>query len=289
MIATIKQARTILHGEFCYQLFITPIPAPVGREYKVFAQRACEYFEDKRTEAMHLFQPRHYVVNRFAPVEGSRIKNKKILITHGWMSRAAYMVRLTDFLTHHGYEVFVPDFPAHGEARGVRLPWTDAVAIIRDIINQFGPFEAAIGHSFGGSMLLNSVNLSGQLDEWKLNEYPQKVVLMASPTRMRSPVNSLARRLKLDGSGYQYLKQVIHSTGPIDAKRVRLQNFIKQNLDIPFLCIHGTEDNRVLASESEIFCEKYPNGELRLLDNADHVSVLMDERVDEEVLDFIRK
>lgn len=56
------------------------------------------------------------------------------------MSRAAYMVRLIRLLHKEGYEVYAIDFPAHGEAKGIQLPWTDAIAIIKETINQFGIF-----------------------------------------------------------------------------------------------------------------------------------------------------
>lgn len=77
----------------------------------------------------------------------------------------------------------------------MQLPWTDAVAILRDTINQYGPFYAVIGHSFGGSMLLNTLNVSGQLPDWQLKYKPECAILIASPTQMRSPVNRIAKNL----------------------------------------------------------------------------------------------
>ena len=144
--------KDFLHAQFCYQLIITPMHLPVPKQYRIFARRACEYLDNERSELLHFETPRHHVVHRFSQIGNPHAK--KVLIAHGWMSRAAYMARLIRALHKQGYDVYALDFPAHGEAKGAQLPWTDAVAILHQIINQSGPFYAVIGHSFGGSMLL---------------------------------------------------------------------------------------------------------------------------------------
>ncbi len=193
MTSSLAALKDLLHAQLCYQLFITPVHLPLEKKYRNFARMACEFVEGKRTEVIHQEYPRHHVIHRFKPTHSE--KAKKVLITHGWLSRAAYMVRLIRALHKEGYDVYAIDFPAHGEAKGLQLPWTDAIAIIRHILNEHGPFYGAVGHSFGGSMLLNTLNLAGQREEWRLNNSLQTAVLISSPIQMRSPVNSLAQRV----------------------------------------------------------------------------------------------
>lgn len=286
MTNSLTYIRDLLHAQFCYQMFITPIHLPIEKKYREFAKMACEFMEGRRSEVIHQELPRHHVLHRFIP---DHIENpKKILITHGWMSRAAYMVRLIRALHQQGYEVYALDFPAHGEAKGVQLPWTDAVAILKETINKHGPFYGVIGHSFGGSMLLNTLNLAGQLPEWQLDYKPERAVLIASPTQMRSPVNSIARRFKLSGHGYLQLRQLIHQQAEIDLKCIRLRHFISQKPDTQFLCIHGEQDSTINPKESIVFCNQYSNAKLSLLPEADHVSVLMDERVEQQIGEFFK-
>jgi pimeloyl-ACP methyl ester carboxylesterase len=285
MIDSFTYIRDLLHAQLCYQFFITPIHIPLEKKYRDFANMACEFVEARRSEIIHQEFPRHHVLHRFIPKKNQGAK--KILITHGWISRAAYMVRLIKALHKEGYDVYALDFPAHGEAKGLQLPWPDAVVIIKEILNQHGPFYGVIGHSFGGSMLLNTLNLSGQLPEWQLNNIPERAVLICSPTRMRSPVSSIAKRFKLSGHGYSYLRQLIRQEAEIDINLIRLHHFISQTPNTPFLCIHGEQDETIAPKESVIFCEEYKNAQLALLDNADHVSVLMDERVENLVSTFL--
>ncbi|MCW8398487.1 alpha/beta fold hydrolase [Legionella sp. PATHC038] len=283
--SSLIHVRDILHAQLCYQAFITPIFFPLEKEYRDFAKLACEFIEGRRTEVIHNEFPRHHVLHRFAPQKNS--KGRKVLITHGWISRAAYMARLIHVLHQQGYEVYALDFPAHGEAKGLQLPWTDAVAILKDTINQYGPFYAVIGHSFGGSMLLNTLNVAGQLPEWQLQYKPERAILIASPTQMRSPVNHIAKKFKLSGHGYLYLRQVMKQQARFDIKLVRLHHFISQSPNIPFLCIHGELDETISTKESIEFCKKYPDAKLCLLPEANHVSVLLDERVERLVSDFL--
>lgn len=197
------------------------------------------------------------------------------------------MLGIIRALHKDGYDVYAIDFPAHGEAKGFQLPWTDASSIIRHVLNEYGPFQAAVGHSFGGSMLLNTLNLAGQKEEWKLKTPLDSAILIASPIHMRYPVNCLARKLKLNGQGYLYLRQLFRQQTEIDPSLVRLHHFISQEPKTSFLCIHGQQDESISTKESISFCQKYPKARLCLLDEADHVSVLMDKRVEQEICQFL--
>ncbi|HHF7345170.1 TPA: alpha/beta hydrolase [Legionella feeleii] len=281
---TLTEFRDYIHAQLCYQLFITPIHLPVEKPYRDFARRACEFFVEKRTEVIDCIYPRHHVLHHFAPPDRSTAK--KVLITHGWMSRAAYMVRLIRALHQQGFDVYALDFPAHGEAKGMQLPWTDAVLLLHHILNNFGPFYGLVGHSFGGSMLLNTLNLASQLPEWRLDAEPERVVLLASPTRMRTPVGKLARRFKLSGRGLLLLREVFRQHAITDLRKLDFRHYIN-NAQTPFLCIHGDKDDSILPSESIIFCKQYPHASLALLPGADHVSVLIDERVEKTVCQFL--
>lgn len=285
LTTSLTHVKDRLHAQFCYQVFITPIHLPLEKEYRNFAKLACEIMENKRSEMIHKEYPRHHVLHRFIPTQ--KIQNKKILITHGWISRAAYMVHLIEVLHQQGYEIYAIDFPAHGEAKGLQLPWVDAVTVIKETLNQYGPFYGVIGHSFGGSMLLNTLNLAGQLPEWRLFHKPERAILIASPIQMRRPINHVAKKLKLSRYGYLQLCHLMQNEAKINLNRIQLNHFISQAPNIPFLCIHGELDKTVSTKESIRFCRTYPNADLRILSDANHVSVLMDERVTLLVRDFL--
>ncbi|CDZ76538.1 acetoin dehydrogenase E2 subunit dihydrolipoyllysine-residue acetyltransferase [Legionella massiliensis] len=285
MIAnTIAELFDSIHANLCYQVFITPLYLPIEKEYRDFARKAIEYFATNRSHSYKLDIPRHHVIHHFDHPKNPLAP--KILIAHGWMSRAAYMTRLIRALHKQGYQVYAIDFPAHGESKGIQLPWTDAVMILRQTINNFGPFYGVVGHSFGGSMLLNTLNLASKFPEWRLKKAPEKAILIASPTRMRVPVSKLARRLRLSGKGFILLREIFRDSATTDLKHLDLHHFISHSTT-PFLCIHGEEDHSIKPYESTIFCEHYPYASLELLPGVNHVSVLIDERVESKVCQFL--
>lgn len=277
--------RDFFHAQLCYHMFITPLPMSLDKEYRDFAQRACEYLLTNRSDMLQFSTPRHYVIHHFA--QPANPQAKKILITHGWMSRAAYMVRLIRSLHQQGYEIYALDFPAHGEAKGMQLTWIDAVSILRDILNNLGPIYAVIGHSFGGSMLLNTLNLASQLPDWHIQTMPERAVLIASPTNMRTPVSKFARRLKLSGQAYLLLREVIRRHSKTNIQYLNFRRFATRG-KTPLLCIHGTADTTIDPRESINFCRRYPHASLALLPGIDHVDVLIDNRVENLVYNFLR-
>ncbi|VEG92033.1 alpha/beta hydrolase [Legionella spiritensis] len=284
IVHSLKEMRDFFYARLCYQIFITPIPFPLEKQYRDFAERACEFVLKNRSELIVRQTPRHHVIHRFAQPHTTNAR--KVLITHGWMSRAAYMVKLIRALHKQGYDVYALDFPAHGEAKGIQLPWTDAVMILQNVINTLGPFYGVIGHSFGGSMLLNTLNLACQFQEWRLNIEPERVVLIASPTRMRTPVSKLARRFGLSGKAFMELRDLFRQNTFTKIEHLNFRHFAEHGT-MPVLCIHGKEDHTIRPIESVLFCQRYPHASLKLIPGIDHVDVLIDTRVEHEVSQFL--
>ena len=185
-----------------------------------------------------------------------------------------------------GYEVYALDFPAHGEAHGFQLTWIDAVIILRDTLNSLGPFYGVIGHSFGGSMLLNTLNLASQLPQWEINSVPERAVLLSAPTTMRTPVSKLARKLKLSRQGLLLFRAAIRQHSETNLTHLNFRNYINHG-NTPVLCIHGQDDDTIDPNESIIFCRRYPHASLVLIPGIDHVGVLIDKRVENLVGNFL--
>lgn len=284
LVKMLTDMKDYFHAQLCYQLFITPLPLKMEEEYRDFASRACEFIVKNRTSMLDFHSPRHYVVHHFA--QENNPQAKKILITHGWTSRAAYMIRSIRMLQKQGYEVYALDFPAHGDAHGFQLTWVDAVIILRDTLNKLGPFYGVIGHSFGGSMLLNTLNLASQLPQWQIDAIPERAVLISSPTTMRTPVSKLARRLKLSRPGFLLFRDVIRQQSATSITHLNFRHFIN-NGKTPVLCIHGQDDHTIDPKESISFCRRYPHASLALIPGIDHVGVLIDKRVENMVCNFL--
>ncbi|MBR0555242.1 alpha/beta fold hydrolase [Ciceribacter sp. L1K23] len=78
----------------------------------------------------------------------------RVLIIHGWGSRAEYLAGLASGLRASGLDVTVLDLPGHGRSYGRALDMRLAAEAIAAVEKTLGPFDAAVGHSFGGASLL---------------------------------------------------------------------------------------------------------------------------------------
>lgn len=77
----------------------------------------------------------------------------KILLMHGWESRATQMYHLVPPLLEQGFEVVAIDAPAHGHSDGdLANPVAFSEAIL-SAVRRFGPFYGAVGHSMGAASL----------------------------------------------------------------------------------------------------------------------------------------
>ena len=78
---------------------------------------------------------------------------KRVLIAHGWESASRNFENYVSALLKKGYEVIAFDAPAHGRSGGQRMKLTDYVQMLREINQDFGPFDSFMGHSLGGLSL----------------------------------------------------------------------------------------------------------------------------------------
>ncbi|MFT5252486.1 MAG: pimeloyl-ACP methyl ester carboxylesterase, partial [Flavobacteriales bacterium] len=82
---------------------------------------------------------------------------KKVLLVHGWSGRGTQLFKIADELVRQGYATVSFDAPGHGKSPGNNSIIVDFIESILEINKQYGPFEAAIGHSLGGMSVLNAI------------------------------------------------------------------------------------------------------------------------------------
>ena len=100
-----------------------------------------------------------------------------VLLSYGWGYNAGRWRHFVPGLLDAGFRVIAYDPPGHGRAPAGELTLTDNAALIRRLLETFGPARAVIAHSFGGGCTVEA--LSG-LDT---ASYPRRMVLMASFSR----------------------------------------------------------------------------------------------------------
>ncbi|MBN8837784.1 MAG: alpha/beta fold hydrolase [Sphingobacteriia bacterium] len=91
---------------------------------------------------------------------------KKILVVHGFDSCSYKFEKYIIGLKTRGFEVYAFDAPAHGCSEGKYFTALAYAKALQQIIQQYGPFYGAIGHSVGAlalSLAAESAALTGKL------------------------------------------------------------------------------------------------------------------------------
>jgi pimeloyl-ACP methyl ester carboxylesterase len=82
--------------------------------------------------------------------------DKKVLLAHGWAGRRTQLFMIANLLLEKGFMVIAFDAPSHGKSTGKTTNLVEYIASIKAIIEELGPFEAAVGHSFGAMAIMNT-------------------------------------------------------------------------------------------------------------------------------------
>ncbi|MES2806365.1 MAG: alpha/beta hydrolase [Bacteroidota bacterium] len=203
---------------------------------------------------------------------------KKILLVHGWSGRGTQLFKIADELLKAGYSTISFDAPAHGKSPGKTTIMVDFIATILEIDKQFGPFEAAIGHSLGGMSVLNAIKKglkvnhavvigSGDIVEDIMDDFVAKLEL--------KPIISTLLRLHFEK---KYQEKMNSYSAFLAAKEIA----------IPVLVIHDNNDPEVPV-KAGIHIHKYlKNGELLLTDGLGHRKILGNHKVIEKTVQFIQ-
>jgi len=205
--------------------------------------------------------------------------DKKVLLSHGWSGRGTQLFKIADELLKEGYSTLSFDAPAHGKSPGKTTIMSEFVETILEIERQFGPFEAAVGHSLGGMSLLNATKKglsiksmaiigSGDIIQDILDDFVAKLELKPSTSTQLRLHFEKKHKVKMDAySAYKSAMEVV----------------------IPVLVIHDKNDTEV-SVEAAIHIHKHlKNGELFLTEGLGHRKILGNTEVIEKVVRFIQK
>ena len=203
---------------------------------------------------------------------------KKILLVHGWSGRGTQLFKIADELLKVGYSTISFDAPAHGKSPGKTTIMVDFIDTILEIDKQFGPFEAAIGHSLGGMSVLNAVKKglkvkhavvigSGDIVEDIMDDFVAKLEL--------KPRISTLLRLYFEK---KYKEKMNSYSAYLAAKEIT----------IPVLVIHDNDDTEVPVQAGIHIHKHLKNGTLILTNGLGHRKILGNAKIIEKTIQFIQ-
>jgi pimeloyl-ACP methyl ester carboxylesterase len=203
--------------------------------------------------------------------------DKKILLSHGWSGRGTHLFKIADELLKAGYSTISFDAPAHGKSPGRTTIMSEFVATILEIEKQFGPFEAAVGHSFGGMSLLNAVKKGLSIN---------RLVIIGSGDIIQDILDDFVAKLELKPSTSTQLR--LHFEKKFGEEMDNYSAYKSaMEVSIPVLVIHDKNDTEVPVAAGIHIHKHLKNGELFLTEGLGHRKILGNSEVIEKVVQFI--
>ena len=203
---------------------------------------------------------------------------KKILIVHGWAGRGTQLYQLADKILENKMMVISFDGPAHGQSTGKTTVITDFIKTIHEVNKKYGPFEAAIGHSFGAMSLLNAV--AEGLDI-------KKLVLIGADNSIREITQQFVKKIELKPIIAKKLEYLFYSKFKINLEDYSSYKAASK-VNIPTLVIHDSGDKFVPVSSAISIRQSLKNGELLITNGLGHHKIFKDSTVIQRIIDFIQ-
>jgi pimeloyl-ACP methyl ester carboxylesterase len=211
--------------------------------------------------------------------EDIKAEDKRILLVHGWESRATQMYGLVKGLVKQGYTIFAVDMPGHGHSSGNTSDAYLFSQTVKLAQQELGHFHAIIGHSMGAGAASIAVGQGVTSD---------KLVLISGPSSIENVLRHFAGFVGLNTKTSDKFvgfieRHVGKPTAELDAST------LLQSCEIPTLLIHDEYDIEVPISESQRLAPVFNQSELFVTKGLGHRKILKSGVVLAKINDFVNK
>jgi pimeloyl-ACP methyl ester carboxylesterase len=202
---------------------------------------------------------------------------KKVLLVHGWSGRSTQLFMIAHTLLEKGYMVTSFDGPSHGKSPGKQTNMVEFIETISSINSDFGPFEAAVGHSFGSMGILNA---SAKEEIFKC------IVTVGSVDKVSDILTNFTRSLNLKPIIGEKMQAYFKKKWNLSVDNFASSTAAKK-VDIPTLIVHDVLDGDVPVSCAINIRQNLQNGLLYITKGLGHTKILRDKKVTNKIVDFI--
>lgn len=203
-----------------------------------------------------------------------------VLFIHGWTGRGTQIAKYIEPLNAMGYRVLSFDGPAHGRTPGKQTSLLEFTDVVLALNKNYGPFDAAITHSFGGMVLAFAMVKGLTL---------KSAACICPPKNFQVLTDNFQRVLNLPDSVMNVLvRKTYESHGQVTRDAVDMLNNVK-NLNCRGLLIHDEDDDEISWHSSEEIARAWPGATFIKTSGLGHRRIIRDEQVVQHIVDFIGK
>jgi pimeloyl-ACP methyl ester carboxylesterase len=193
---------------------------------------------------------------------------RRVLLVHGWTSRAAFMSAFVEPLTARGFDVVAVDLPGHGRSSGRTLHLPLGISALRAVSERFGPWHAVIGHSFGGA--LATFLASGALaDPVPIG----RLVLIGTPHSMQAVFRAFGSTVGLSRRGQRWFEANVPRLTGRSLSSFEAPAHLAR-IGTPTLVLHAPDDKEVPFASAEALGAAGPHVRIEALPGLGHRRIL---------------
>jgi pimeloyl-ACP methyl ester carboxylesterase len=206
--------------------------------------------------------------------------DKTVILVHGWDARAIDFYKMIPPLVEAGYKVIAFDGPAHGDSEGERSHLIDFKQVLYQMVKQWGPPYAIIGHSMGGGaatfMLMDYKDVG-----------VDKLVSIAGTIVSRRFFESVFDRMKVPSK-----MQRAFFTGYTEELGEPVEHYDLLERKDPikakdFLLVYDENDEVLNAKDVKEYLRRNPRVKSYHAENTGHYNIIKNKGVIEEVIKFL--
>ncbi|MEZ7945664.1 MAG: alpha/beta hydrolase [Flavobacteriaceae bacterium] len=250
---------------FGIRLFITPVNFPIPKR---------EQYMLKSAQKKRLHIPE---IKKEIEILSYGYSKKKVLLVHGWSGRSTQLFAFADKLLENGFMVISFDGPAHGKSTGRTTMMPEFLKTIEKINTTFGPFEAAIGHSFGATSLYNAAATFLDIKTF---------IAIGSGDRISDIISNFAKNLYLKEKSAKKIQLGLEKKWMIHIDDFSSSSVAKK-IKIPVLVVHDIIDGDVPVSCAYRIRQNLEKGSLFITNGLGHTKILRNNEVINKSIKFI--
>jgi pimeloyl-ACP methyl ester carboxylesterase len=294
-LGCLERLSPAMAGRLAFQLFLTPI-----RNYFPVCPQEEAVLERAESRLLRYGRYRRHYLQTFlwhppAPAEtrghgpsgsgngdAGAQSAPTILLLHGWMASASHMSAFVQPLLEDGFRVVALDAPAHGRSSGFQSSMPEFAEAICRLVQELGPVDGIIAHSFGGASSLFLLHY--QPSAIAINS----LVTLASPNQVERMMQIIVQGLGGSDRLRQEMEKCFLKRYGNPVEHYAIENMVADN-PLPGLVIHDRDDPLVNFSEGEAIAQAWPNAQLLATEGLGHGGILRDPAIIQQVVEFKRR
>ena len=262
---TLELISSRLASFFGIRLFITPVNFPIPKREQYMLKSA----QKKRLQIPE--------IKKEIEILSYGYSKKKVLLVHGWSGRSTQLFAFADKLLENGYMVISFDGPAHGKSTGRTTMMPEFLKTIEKINTTFGPFEAAIGHSFGAISLYNAASNFLTI---------KALIAIGSGDRISDIISNFVKNLYLNEKSAKKIQLGLEKKWMIHVDDFSSSTVAKK-IKIPVLVVHDIIDGDVPVSCAYRIRQNLEKGSLLITNGLGHTKILRNNEIVHKSIKFI--